>query len=85
MLQIRTKHLNMEVTIYTTPICQFSDMAKKFLEERGVSYTEHDVSRDLERRREMIDKSNQMGVPVILIDEEIVVGFDRSRLEDLLA
>lgn len=55
-------------------------MTKDFLTEKGISYTEFDVAHDLEKRQEMIQRSGQMGVPVILVDEEVIVGFDKERL-----
>lgn len=60
-------------------------MAKEFFSEHNVQYTEHDVARDLARRREMIEKSGQMGVPVIVVGDELIVGFDEGRLRELLA
>lgn len=59
-------------------------MSKDFFKEHNVAYTEHDVASDLEQRKEMIQKSGQMGVPVIFIGEEMVVGFDKERLSSLL-
>jgi len=59
-------------------------MAKEFFAEHKVPFTEHDVARDLTRRKEMIEKSGQMGVPVITLDKELVVGFDEGRLRELL-
>lgn len=73
------------VTIYSTPTCHFCHMAKDFFEGNGVQYTEYDVSSDLEKRKEMIDKSGQMGVPVIYVGDELIVGFDEERLRALLA
>ena len=73
------------VTIYTTPTCHFCHMAKEFFAEHKVSFTEHDVARDLEKRKEMIEKSGQMGVPVITIGKDLIVGFDEGRLRGLLA
>ncbi|MBI4080030.1 glutaredoxin family protein [Candidatus Kaiserbacteria bacterium] len=74
-----------DVTIYTTPTCHFCHMAKEFFTEHKVPFNEHDVARDLTRRREMIEKSGQMGVPVITIGNQLVVGFDEGRLRELLA
>lgn len=74
-----------DVTIYTTPTCHFCHMAKEFFGEHKVPFTEHDVARDLASRKEMIEKSGQMGVPVITIDKDLVVGFDQERLRQLLA
>lgn len=68
------------VTIYSTPTCHFCQMAKEFFTQNNVSYTEHNVASDMEKRQEMIDKSGQMGVPVILIGDEIIVGFDKEKL-----
>lgn len=68
------------VTIYSTPTCHFCQMTKDFLKEKGIGYTEHNVAQDLEKRQEMIQKSGQMGVPVILVGDEIIVGFDQARL-----
>jgi glutaredoxin 3 len=60
-------------------------MAKEYFKEKGLEYTEHNVGADLDKRKEMIDKSGQMGVPVIDIDGKILVGFDKAELESALA
>ena len=72
------------VTIYSTPTCHFCQMTKDFLKEKGIAYTEFNVSHDLEKRQEMIQKSGQMGVPVIFVGEEMVIGFDQGRLASML-
>jgi glutaredoxin 3 len=72
------------VTIYSTPTCHFCQMAKEFFQANNVQYVEHDVAADPAMRAEMIDKSGQMGVPVITIGQDLVVGFDRRRLMELL-
>ena len=72
------------VNIYTTPTCVYCQMAKEFFKENNVSYQEHDVSSDAKAREEMINKSNQMGVPVIEVNDEIIIGFDKERLSELL-
>lgn len=59
-------------------------MAKEFFKANNVAYTEHDVAGDQEQRQVMIDKSGQMGVPVIFVGDEMVVGFDKRRLSELL-
>ena len=74
----------MRVKIYTTPTCGYCHQAKRFLAERGVKFIEHDVSRDRAAADEMVRLTGQMGVPVIVVGDEAVVGFDRSRLESLL-
>lgn len=73
-----------KVTIYTTPTCGYCKAVKAHFKESNIEYTEYDVADDSNRAQEMIQKSGQMGVPVIEIDGEIVVGFDKSRLDGLL-
>ena len=73
------------VTIYSTPTCHFCHMAKDFFTANSIVYTEYNVASDLEKRKEMVEKSGQMGVPVIIIDGEITVGFDKPRIVGLLA
>ena len=68
------------VTIYSTPTCHFCHMAKDFFKEKNVAYTEYDVASNLDKRKEMVEKSGQMGVPVIIIDDQITVGFDKSKI-----
>ena len=72
------------VTIYSTPTCTYCRATKEFFAEHNVQYTEHNVATDFERRNEMIEKSGQMGVPVIMIDNEIVIGYNKSKLASLL-
>lgn len=55
-------------------------MAKDFFNENGVAYTDYNVAQDLEKRQEMIQKSGQMGVPVILVGDQLIIGFDKERL-----
>ena len=73
-----------QVTIYTTPTCGYCKMTKEFFKENNVEYTEYDVAEDEAKRNEMIEKSGQMGVPVIYIDDEMVIGFNKERLSELL-
>ena len=73
-----------KVTIYSTPTCVYCKMAKDFFKENKVDYTEKDVSTDDKAREEMVDKSHQMGVPVIDIGGEMFVGFDRDALSKAL-
>lgn len=73
-----------KVTIYSTPTCHFCSMAKDYFNEKGVSYDAFDVASDLERRREMVEKSGQLGVPVIVIGDEIVVGFNKPLIDQML-
>ena len=73
-----------KVTIYSTPNCHFCNDAKQFFSNNQISYTAIDVSSNLEKRKEMIEKSGQMGVPVITVDEEVIVGFNKAKLASLL-
>ncbi len=73
-----------KVTIYTTPTCVYCKMTKDFFKEHNVMYEEKDVASDMAARGEMIAKSNQMAVPVIDVDGEIIVGFDKEGLSKLL-
>jgi glutaredoxin-like YruB-family protein len=75
----------MGITVYSTPTCPYCKMAKGLLEEKGISFKDIDVSQDAAGRDEMIKKSGQMGVPVVDVDGEIIVGFDKERLEGLIA
>lgn len=68
------------VTIYTTPTCHFCKIAKEFFAEKNVEFTAHDVSVDAEKREEMIQLTGQLGVPVIQIGEDLMVGFDREKV-----
>ncbi|MGH9857967.1 MAG: glutaredoxin family protein [Acidobacteriota bacterium] len=72
------------VTIYTTPTCGWCRAAKDFFAQHNVTYTEKDVVVDEAARAEMLQKSNQLGVPVIDIDGDIVIGFNQPRLAELL-
>lgn len=68
------------VTIYTTPTCHFCHMAKDFFKEKNVAYTEYDVATNLEKRKEMMEKSGQLGVPVIFVGEEMIIGFNKPKV-----
>jgi len=72
------------VTVYSTPACSWCQAAKEHLRAHGVPFDDIDVSADIERAREMVEKSGQYGVPVLDIDGEIVIGFDRGRINTLL-
>lgn len=72
------------VTIYSTPVCHFCHAAKDFFQENNVAFTDNDVASDAAKRQEMIDLTGQMGVPVIKIGNDIVIGFDEPKLRELL-
>ena len=73
-----------KVTIYSTPTCHFCHMAKDFFKEKNIAFEDFDVSVDLAKRKEMVDKSGQMGVPVILIENNLIVGFNKPKIAELL-
>ncbi len=72
------------VMIYTTPTCAFCKLAKEFFQANNISYQERDVVSDMQAREESVQKSGQLGVPVIDIDGNIVIGFDKGKLKELL-
>ena len=73
------------VTIYSTPTCHYCHMAKEFFDANGVQYTDHNVAEDQSKREEMVELTGQMGVPVIKIDDQIMVGFNEAKLKETLA
>lgn len=72
------------ITIYSTPTCHYCNLAKDYFKENKIKYTEYNVATDLAKRREMVEKSGQMGVPVIDIGGDIVVGFDEDTIKHLV-
>ena len=72
------------VIIYSTPTCHYCGLAKEYFKAHGVNYTEYNVASDLEQRKIMVDKSGQLGVPVIDIEGDITVGFDEAHLAEVL-
>jgi len=72
------------VTVYSTPACSWCQAAKEHLQAHNVPFDDIDVSADMQRAREMVERSGQYGVPVLDIDGEIIVGFDRTRINALL-
>lgn len=73
-----------KVKIYTTPTCPWCKRAKDYFKQLGVSFTEVDVSKDRKGAEEMVKKSGQMGVPVIEIGNQVIVGFDKSKIDRIL-
>jgi glutaredoxin-like YruB-family protein len=73
-----------KVTIYSTPSCHFCHMAKEFFKEKGVSYEDVDVAADQARRAEMVDLTGQLGVPVIRIENDVIIGFNKPKIAELL-
>ncbi|MEK7654209.1 MAG: glutaredoxin family protein [Patescibacteria group bacterium] len=73
-----------KIIIYSTPTCVYCKMAKDFFTKNNLAYEEHDVAADMKAREEMVQKSGQLGVPVIDIDGKIIVGFDEDELRSAL-
>ncbi len=69
------------VEIYSTPVCHFCQAAKEYFKENDVEYTDYDVAEDSSKREEMIELSGQMGVPVIKIGNDVVIGFDEDKVK----
>jgi len=76
--------MDKKATIYSTPTCHFCHAAKEFFTANNVEFTDHDVAADVEKRQEMIELTGQMGVPVIKIGEDVVIGFDEAKIKELL-
>ena len=76
--------MDKEITMYTTPTCHFCHMAKEFLKEKGIEYTDYNVAEDADKRQEMIERSGQMGVPVIFVGDKMLIGFDKGKLSTAL-
>jgi glutaredoxin 3 len=74
----------MIVKVFSTPVCPYCHTLKEFLKSKGVTFDDIDVSADDKMRDDMIQKSGQMGVPVVYIDDQVVVGFDREKILNLL-
>jgi glutaredoxin-like YruB-family protein len=73
-----------QITIYTSINCPGCNSAKQFFSDRGVNYTEHNISENLDKAQELIDKTGQMSVPVIEINGDYIVGFDKRRIASAL-
>ena len=72
------------VSIYTTPTCGYCRLAKDFFKEHNIAYTEYNVAEDAEKRKEMIEKSGQMGVPVMFIGDNMIIGFNEEKIKAAL-
>lgn len=74
----------MDIKIYSTPTWPWCTKVKDYLKQKGINFTEYDVTKDYEKAVEMVQKSGQRGVPVIDIGGNIIVGFDKARIDELL-
>ncbi|MBW7883368.1 MAG: glutaredoxin family protein [Caldilineaceae bacterium] len=73
-----------KVIIFSTPTCSFCNAAKSYLRQRGVKFSDVDVSRDAAAARDLVRRTGQQGVPVLDIGGKIVIGFDRPKINQLL-
>ena len=74
----------MNVKIYSTPTCPYCVKAKDYFTSLNIEYEDYDVSKDRSKAKEMIEKSGQRGVPVIDIDGNVIIGFDRVKIDELV-
>ena len=72
-----------KVEVYSSKTCHFCNDLKEFLKLNNIEFTEHDVS-DSKNRDELVEKSGQLGVPVVYIDGEQIIGFDKDKIKPLL-
>ncbi len=73
-----------KVTIYSTPTCPYCKRAKDYLTQKGIPFTDFNVAEDRAKAKEMIEKSKQMGVPVIVVGDDVITGFNQAKLDSLL-
>lgn len=74
----------MDVKVYSTPSCPYCNMLKNYLRSRGIRFVDYDVSKDERKAMEMVRISGQMGVPVVVINGKVVVGFNKPLIDRLL-
>ena len=74
-----------DITIYSTPTCHYCQLAKEYFKAHGFAYTEHNVLADIEKRKEMVEMTGQLGVPVIKVGEAVLVGCQEQKIAELLA
>lgn len=77
--------MSKKVIVYSTPTCGHCVSVKKYLKDKGIDYKDINVAEDEQARSEMIEKTGRMAVPVVLVDEHVVVGFDKTKLDQLLS
>lgn len=70
-----------KITIYSAPWCAFCHMAKRYLDDKKVTYTDIDVEKDPAGARAIVEKTGQAGIPVIQIGDEVILGFDRPKID----
>ena len=73
-----------QIVVYTTPTCGFCHMLKSYLKDKGVDYTEKDLTKDMDAYNTVLKKTGQLAVPVMEVGEKYVVGFDRKKVDELV-
>ncbi len=73
-----------KVKVYTTPVCPYCELLKKYLKEHNIEFEAIDASQDQSAAEKIVQKTGQMGVPVIEINGEFIVGFDKAKIAELL-
>lgn len=73
-----------KIKVYGTSTCHFCHAAKEYFKEKNIEFEDINVEEDQKAAKEMMDKSGQMGVPVIIIDDKIIIGFDKEKIEEVL-
>ena len=73
-----------KVIVFSTPTCTFCTQAKRYFKEKNIRFTDVDVSKDQSAARDMMRRTGQMGVPVILINNKPIIGFDRNKINQIL-
>ena len=80
----KEKTMSTKVIVYSTPTCPFCTRAKQYLEDKSIEFESVDVAADQDKVQELVDKSGQMGVPVLDIEGAIIVGFDKEKIDEAL-
>ncbi|MDD5739025.1 MAG: glutaredoxin domain-containing protein [Candidatus Pacebacteria bacterium] len=75
---------NPNIKVFSTEFCPYCVALKEFLKENNIEFEAVDVTQDIKAQEEMIKKSGQMGVPVVIIDNEVIIGFDREKISKIL-
>ena len=73
-----------KVEIFSTSTCHFCHMAKEWLTEKGIPFTDYNVGEDMAKRKEMVEMTGQLGVPVIRIGDDVMVGFNQEQMAKIL-
>ncbi len=74
-----------KIEVFSTPSCHFCNLTKEWLKEKGLDYQEYNVAEDIEKRKEMVELTGQLGVPVIKIESDVIIGFNPNKLSELLS